>query len=164
MNSAAATARTNIYRPTIRPTRNPITKGFHWASKTDPNIIPLCGWWTRQTQAALGFFVLFTATLALFSGTYTLTTLNVPPPFNFLLGGLWGVEAGHDLPVPAGHRQVTGVDVWVVGRVVTAHGLVERPGRRDRHGLERGGGGRTGRVEHRLELVVERHRLPLLRT
>jgi hypothetical protein len=90
MNSAAATARTNSYRPVIRPTRNPITRAFHWASKTDPNIIPLCGWWTRQTQAALGFFVLFTATLALFSGTYTLTTLNVPPPFNFVLGSLWG--------------------------------------------------------------------------
>jgi hypothetical protein len=91
MESAAATARTNIYRPKIRAARNPITKAFQWASKTDPTIIPLCGWWTRQTQAALGFFVLFTSTLALFSGTYTLTTLNVPQPSNLVLGGLWGM-------------------------------------------------------------------------
>lgn len=91
MSSATATTRATTYRPTVRPTRNPLVMALHWASKTDPSIVPLCGWWTRQTQAALGFFVLFTATLALLSGTYTFTTLNVAPPLNFALGGLWGV-------------------------------------------------------------------------
>ena len=92
MSTATASARqTNAYRHTVRPTRNPVVMALHWASKTDPAIIPLCGWWTRQTQAALGFFVLFTAMLALCSGTYTLTTLNVPPPANVALGVLWGV-------------------------------------------------------------------------
>lgn len=90
MGSTTATARqTNAFSPTVRPTRNPLVMALHWASKTDPSIIPLCGWWTRQTQAALGFFVLFTSALALCSGTYTLTTLNVQPPANLLLGALW---------------------------------------------------------------------------
>ena len=86
---SATTRQTNAFRPGVRPTHNPLVRALHWVSKTDPVIISLCGWWTRQTQAALGFFVLFTATLALCSGTYTLTTLNVPPPMNYALGGLW---------------------------------------------------------------------------
>ena len=79
----------SILRTVQRPTRNPVIRLLHWASQTDPNIIPICGWWTRQTQAALGFFVLFTATMAGFSAFYTLTTLNVWAPFNFILALLW---------------------------------------------------------------------------
>ena len=90
MNSATETSRqASAFRPVVRATRNPFVRCLHWVSKTDPNIVALCGWWTRQTQAAFGFFVLFTATLALFSGIYTLTTLNVTPPLNYILGALW---------------------------------------------------------------------------
>jgi hypothetical protein len=86
---SATSRQTNAFRPGVRPSHNPLVRALHWVSKTDPVIISLCGWWTRQTQAALGFFVLFTATLALCSGIYTLTTLNVQAPISYALGSLW---------------------------------------------------------------------------
>src|SRR4051812_25015605 len=67
--------RTHIHRPTVR---NPIIRFLYWASKTDVRHSALCSYWARATQCALGFFVLFTTTLAFGGMYYLLLSQNVP--------------------------------------------------------------------------------------
>jgi hypothetical protein len=62
--------------PVPVPVRNPLTLTLFWLSKTDPRLVAVCSRWAMATQAALGVFVLFTATLAFGGAYYTLSTLH----------------------------------------------------------------------------------------
>jgi len=59
------------------PVRNPATLLLFWLSKTDPHLVSVCSRWAMATQAALGMFVLFSASLAFLAAYYTFSTLNV---------------------------------------------------------------------------------------
>jgi len=77
--------------PTPKPIRNPFTRLFLWASKTDPRLAALATPWARATQAAFGVFVFFTALLAFGGMYYTLSTLAVPAAWVLWIALGWGI-------------------------------------------------------------------------
>src|SRR5262249_1244263 len=80
-----------VRRGVSRIVRNPIVRMLYWLSKTDGRLISICTHWARTTQAALGFFVLFTTALAFGAAFYTIRTLGVPAAWPVWIGGAWAL-------------------------------------------------------------------------